>query len=146
MRQIRSTLLLGLLALLTLALAGPALAGGRPFATSLSGAEEFPGPGDPDGSGTAWLTINPGLGEICYRIDVEGITPAILAHIHVGDAGEAGPPVVDLMPPTDGSISACATDVDRDLALAIMRDPTHYYVNVHTVEHPAGALRGQLGD
>jgi hypothetical protein len=146
MRSIRALLLLGLVALLTAALAAPVAAGGRPFATSLSGAEEVPGPGDPDGSGSAWLSINPGREEICYTIEVSGIAPATLAHIHVGDAGTAGPPVVDLMPPTSGSVTACATGVERDLALAIMRDPTHYYVNVHTSEHPAGAVRGQLGD
>lgn len=117
-----------------------AVAGGRPFTTDLTGAAEVPGPGDPDGSGTAMLTINPGQGEVCWTIDVEGVDPIIAAHIHVGDADEAGPPVVPLMPYTGG-----CTDVDRDLARAILQDPDAYYVNVHNAMYPAGALRGQLG-
>jgi hypothetical protein len=43
-----------------LVLAPQADAAGRPFHTTLSGAEEIPGPGDPDGSGEAVLTLNHG--------------------------------------------------------------------------------------
>ncbi len=48
--------------------AGFVAAGGRPLSTTLSGAAEVPGPGDPDGRGRASLTINPGQGEICYEL------------------------------------------------------------------------------
>jgi CHRD domain len=140
--------LLMVLVLVPLALVGwvqtvSAADGGRPFATTLSGAAEVPGPGDPDGSGTATLTVNPGRGEICYTLTVAGIAPSTAAHIHVGPAGVAGPVVVPLGPPTDGTISACA-DVDRALALDIVQNPENYYVNVHNAEFPAGAVRGQL--
>jgi hypothetical protein len=122
----------------------PAQAGGRPLETQLTGAAEVPGPGDPDGSGTVSLTVNPGLGEICYEIEVSGIAPATAAHIHVGTTVVAGPVVVPLEPPVDGTSDACVA-VDRELALAILQDPDNYYVNVHNAEFPAGALRGQLG-
>ncbi|HEY0733460.1 MAG TPA: CHRD domain-containing protein [Herpetosiphonaceae bacterium] len=117
--------------------------GGRPFTTTLTGAAEVPGPGDPDGIGTASLRLNYGQGEICYALDVTGIAPATAAHIHVGTSNVAGPVVVPLAAPTSGSSSACAT-VDRALILAIIQNPEQYYVNVHNPEFPAGALRGQL--
>jgi len=132
---------------LTLALsgAGPAsAAGGQPFTTALEGAQEVPGPGDPDGSGHALITVNRGLSEVCWWLSVEGIAPATAAHIHIGAAGVAGPVVVPLTPPTDGTSDGCAT-VDRTLAKAIAKDPAMYYVNVHNEDFPAGALRGQLG-
>jgi CHRD domain len=133
-------------------LAGPALAappadgdcnGGRPLSTTLTGAAEVPGPGDPDGSGTANLRVNPGQECISYDIAVEGIAPAEAAHIHEAPADEAGPVVVGLAPPTDGSSSG-TVDVSREQAKEIVQDPDDYYVNVHNAEYPAGALRGQL--
>ncbi|HET6468425.1 MAG TPA: CHRD domain-containing protein, partial [Geminicoccaceae bacterium] len=117
--------------------------GGRPLAAFLSGAEEVPGPGDPDGSGEAFLTFNPGRGQICYQLTASDIAPATAAHIHIGAAGIAGPVVVPLVPPTGGSSSDCAP-ADRDLIRAIMRNFEGYYVNVHNADFPAGAIRGQL--
>jgi CHRD domain len=123
--------------------AAVAQAGGKTLTTTLTGAAEVPGPGDPDGSGVATLTLNPGQGEICYELSVTLIAPPTAAHIHVGTAGVAGPVVVPLVPPVEGSSSACAS-VDPALIKAIMKNPEQYYVNVHNAEYPAGALRGQL--
>jgi hypothetical protein len=125
------------------AVAGTAHAQGRSLSTTLTGAAEVPGPGDPDGTGTAALTVNPGLGQICYALTVSGIAPATAAHIHLGAVGVAGPVVVPLAAPTGGSSSGCA-EAPRELALAILKSPSDYYVNVHNAEFPAGAVRGQL--
>ena len=119
-------------------------AAGKPLGTTLIGAEEVPGPGDPDGNGEASLRLNFGQSQICYELTVTGIAPAIAAHIHIAPAGVAGPVVVPLAAPTEGSSSACAT-VSPDLIKAIAKSPENYYVNVHNPEFPAGALRGQLG-
>ncbi len=119
--------------------------GGRSLSATLTGAAEVPGPGDPDGSGTARLILNRGQGEICFKITVANITlPASAAHIHVGPAGVAGGIVVTLTAPNaSGSSSGCVS-VDSDLVTAIGNDPSAYYVNVHTSDFPGGAVRGQL--
>ena len=117
---------------------------GRPLAATLTGAAEVPGPGDADGSGIARLRLNQGQRTICYRLTVSAIAPATVAHIHAGAAGVAGPPVVTLVAPTNGSAEACAS-VERSLIKAIRKDPGEYYVNVHNAEFPNGAVRGQLG-
>lgn len=123
-----------------------AVSGGRPLATALTGAAEAPGPGDPDGSGTAVLTINPGQREVCFLITVAGITlPATAAHIHEAPAGVAGPVVVALAAPgANGTATGCVS-ADREELLEILHEPEAYYVNVHTSDFPAGAVRGQLG-
>ena len=151
MRARTATTLTALAAATVLALPATAVAadGGRPFGTDLVGAEEIPGPGDPDASGQAALTLNQGTGTVCYDLswaDIDGTVVA--AHIHVGDAGVAGPVVVGLFSGafsgTDSS-SACIEGVDPDLVKAIRKDPAAYYVNVHSSVFPAGAIRGQLG-
>jgi hypothetical protein len=133
-------------AVIALTLAGISLGGGRSFQTSLSGAAEVPGPGDPDGSGSARITLNQGRGTVCWQIEVANITlPTTAAHIHSAVAGVAGPIVVPLGPPdANGQSSGCATGVDRALIKAIRKHPSEYYVNVHTSDFPAGAVRGQL--
>ena len=82
------------LALAGLTVAATATAGGRPLSTDLSGANEVPGPGDPEGSGTAEITVNLGRNEICYELAVANIAPATMAHIHFAPAGSPGPVVV----------------------------------------------------
>ena len=115
---------------------------GKRITIALTGAEE-PDGGDPDGSGTAMLRINPGQSEVCYTLTVSDIEPATMAHIHEAPVGVAGDVVVTLNAPTSGMSSGCAS-ISRELALELIRSPEDYYVNVHNMDYPAGALRGQL--
>jgi hypothetical protein len=124
----------------------PAAYATQRFTTSLLGANEVPVPGDPDASGTATITLNRGLSEVCWEISVAGITlPATAAHIHPGAVGVANPPIVTLgAPGVDGTSTGCTT-ADRALVKDIAKNPAEYYVNVHNVDYPGGAARGQLG-
>ena len=115
---------------------------GRPMTIQLTGAEEAPGPGDPDGYGTAWLTLNQGQGTISYKVEFFNIATPRAAHIHIAPAGSPGPVVVPLSV-VDGMIEG-SVPVDRDLIKAIRQNPENYYVNVHNVDYPGGAIRGQL--
>ncbi len=117
---------------------------GPTYMASLTGAAEIPGPGDPDGSGSAEISIvDEVVDQVCYEMTVRGIAPASAAHIHRGTTGEAGPPVVTLEAPTSGEVSGCASASDAIID-AIKANPSGYYVNVHNAEFPNGAVRGQL--
>jgi hypothetical protein len=118
-------------------------AGGVKLTATLSGAAEVPGPGDPDGTGSAIIILNPGLEQVQFHLEVFNIAPAFAAHIHRGTADVAGPVVVPLSPPTSGSSSG-TVNASRELILEILRNPAGFYVNVHNAEFPAGAVRGQL--
>lgn len=145
MKKVLVFLAIGLLLIVSVALAG-----GRPFATTLTGAAEVnaagvPNQGDPDGTGTAHLTLNQGQGEVCYELHVENILlPASAAHIHVGPSTAPGPVVIGLSAPdATGHASGCVS-ADPELIKAIRQNPEAYYVNVHNSVYPAGAVRGQL--
>ena len=139
---------LGMVALF--AIGAPAYGQGRPLATTLTGAAEVPGPGDPDATGTAFITLNLGQGEVCFDLSWAGIDGTVTAaHIHVGPAGVAGDVVVPLfagsLAGTD-SASACVAGVSEELIKVIRQNPESYYVNIHSDVFPAGAVRGQLGN
>jgi hypothetical protein len=120
-------------------------AGGQALTAALTGAAEVPGPGDPDGSGTATVRLRAGEGRLCFQLSAVNITlPASAAHVHLGAAGVQGAVVIALSPPgADGLSSGCVT-VARTLVAAILANPAGYYVNVHTSDFPDGAVRGQL--
>ena len=117
----------------------------RTLTTPMSGAEEAPNPGDPDGTGFAVIELDHKAGEVCFELIVQNIAPATASHIHEGPPGQAGPVVVTLTPPTDGDSSGCVA-ADEKLIKDIHAHPFRYYVNVHNAEFPGGAVRGQLGD
>ena len=123
---------------------------GTPLRTTLTGAEEAPDPGDPDATGSATLRLNQGRGRVCFQIswaDVDGTVTA--AHIHEAPAGEPGDVVVPLFSGEYGSTdseSGCIRGVARSTIKDIRKNPSDYYVNVHSTVFPGGAIRGQLGD
>lgn len=118
----------------------------KTYHATLVGSEEVPGPGDPDGSGRAEVSISDRLDELCYEIsDVRNIGTPTMAHIHQGAKGVAGPVVVTLETPADGHSKGCAK-APESVADAIKASPSSFYVNVHNAEYPNGAIRGQLAD
>lgn len=129
-------------ALVACATAPAPMPGGVRLVAALAGGNEV-SPGDPDGSGTATVTVDPARGQLCYTLAVTGIAPAKAAHIHKGSAGTDGPHLVPLDAPSGGQSRGCAP-VDGALASDIAAHPSDYYVNVHNADFPGGALRGQL--
>jgi hypothetical protein len=138
------------------ALAVPAAASGGSgskvtrLAATLSGANEVPGPGDPDGRGRAFVRL--AGGKACYALKWSGISAPTAAHIHEGRAGVAGPVVVLFfqpgtnaasLPGTLSSVAGCVP-VDPALARRIAAKPRDWYVNIHTADFAPGAIRGQL--
>ena len=120
------------------------------LAARLDGAKEVPGPGDPDGRGRALVRL--AGAKACFVLEWSRITAPVAAHIHAGKAGVAGPVVVLFFQPgvnaasLPGSLDAVAgcVRVDPGLARKIAASPRDYYVNIHTADFPAGAVRGQL--
>ena len=115
---------------------------GSEFRATLTGGNEVP-PADADGWGRADISINDTTDTICTDLEVRSISDVTAAHIHRGSAGVNGPPVVTLDAPDDNDSDDCDTISDA-LADEIRANPGGFYVNVHTAEHPSGAIRGQV--
>jgi hypothetical protein len=115
---------------------------------NLTGEQEVPGPGDPNGSGDANVIVY--RTKVCYALLAEDIRLPTAAHIHEGRRGVAGPVVVELNTPTRVAdavyLSGGCERISRALSRDLRTDPTHYYVNVHNNRYPEGAIRGQLHD
>jgi CHRD domain-containing protein len=116
---------------------------GTALQVALVGEVEVP-PGDPVATGTATVRLRAGQGQVCYRIAATNLPPAAAAHIHRGAAGVAGPVIIPLTTPNAAGTSSGCAAAARSLVASILKGPASFYVNVHTQEFPAGAIRGQL--
>jgi hypothetical protein len=136
---------------LTAGTVGTALAANAPavFTADLSGEVEVP-PGDPDGRGSARVTIE--QDQLCFTLmDVQGVAPIAAGHIHPGGPGEVGPALIPLLDEPEGlpteqlsnSEQRCV-DVEPALLSEVRSNPGQFYVNLHNADFPAGAIRGQL--
>lgn len=156
---------LGLAAVVAAAFVGlnwTAFAGGpeREFDARLSGANEVP-PVDSAASGKAQIEFDDDYTEAEFELKVNDGVAVTQAHIHCAVEGVNGPIAVFLAGLIAGGINvdgkwvsnAAFTDATIDpaagcgatleeLAEAVRDGRT--YVNVHSVAHPAGEIRGQL--
>src|SRR5918999_3183549 len=100
---------LGILA--SLAMVGGALAAPTTLTATLAGVTEGDNPGDPDGGGTASITLDPATGEVCWNLTATGTMAITQSHIHTGAAGASGGVLIPL--DTDGftgSSEGCIED------------------------------------
>lgn len=146
MRNSATRTVIGPLAIIAMvvALAVPALGGGRPLTAELSGDNEIP-PSGSDATGTAVVTLNQGLGEVCADITSSGYAEGeviVGGHIHIGTADVNGPVVVDFQ--VDSPNHSICVDADPELIRDIRQSPSDFYVNLHSNLVPSGVIRGQL--
>jgi hypothetical protein len=129
------------------------------FHAILEGDEEVP-PVDSDAQGAAiFRTSNDGT-ELNYTLIVANIEDVTAAHIHLAPRGENGDIVAFLFDPEEpiegrtNGVLAEGTITSEDLVgplaeatlseLIDEMEAGNTYVNVHTVEHPSGEIRGQI--
>ncbi|NJM07262.1 CHRD domain-containing protein [Candidatus Gracilibacteria bacterium] len=118
------------------------------FTSVLSGAAEVDnggnsGVGDPDGVAVANVRIAPNRDLICINALVANTSALILAHIHVGRR-QNGPVAIDFTERIRGNEIRGCVKADEQLLRRIVLEPQNYYINIHSDEFPAGAVRGQV--
>jgi len=100
--------------------------------------------GDRNGLGSFSAVVD--SGQLCFGITVRDIDAPVAAHIHRGGPNVQGAVVIPLTQPADGdpgAVGGCVP-VSNSLATQLLKNPSKFYVNVHTGPFPAGAVRGQL--
>lgn len=143
-----------------------ALAGqNRNFVAPLSGAEEVPVV-DTLARGNTVLHVSKDGDSISYKLIVANIDNVTQAHIHCGAEGVNGPVVVFLFGFVEGGVThngvlaegtitagdviprpdseVCPGGIANFDELLAKISSGDAYVNVHTVEYPAGEIRGQI--
>ena len=125
------------------------------FTTTLTAVDPVTGAvtGDPDGSGKAEFIFDTEQGTVCYELEVEGIAEPVepapglgSAHIHLLPLGGIAVDLeTDFEPDKSDEFKASGcVEVDSALLQAILENPDQYYLNIHNVEFPGGALSGLL--
>lgn len=137
-------------------------AGSHMIAAPLKGENERPTPNDSKGNGVAQFQLSPDEMELHYKLVVSNIENVTQSHIHIGGAEAAGPVVVFLYGfnpagTSENGVLAEGTITQADLIprpaigftgtmpelVAAMRSG-NAYVNVHTIQIPAGEIRDQV--
>lgn len=145
-----------------LGVAATSYAASATFTTPLSGAEEVPAV-DTHARGVATFRLSNDGTELHYRLIASNIEDVHMAHIHLAEAGTNGGVVVwlypDAPPPVHiegrhSGVLATGTITSEDLvgalagagldALVEAMEDGMTYVNVHTMEHMGGEIRGQI--
>ena len=157
MRRVRGRNLTGALLALVLASVAAVAAPTAPaqdegqsvvFHVALSGA-------DPDGSGTAVLRFEPATNTLCYVIVVRNIGEPTEPAAGLGNAHIHGPrPSTGIAIHLDTEFTQAGdadvfvaqdcVDVDPATLAAVLANPELFYVNIHTVQFPGGAIEGNL--
>jgi hypothetical protein len=124
--------------------AGLALAAPESFTVQLNGTQQVP-PVQSPGSGTANLTYDPGTRVVTWSITYSGLSsPVTMAHFHRAAAGQNGPVVIWLSKQGSPVESPIKGEVTLTPEQAQQFTAGDWYINVHTRDHPAGEVRGQV--
>jgi CHRD domain len=106
----------------------------------LTGAEETPPvTTSASATGTIGIAADKSVTGTLKSTGIEGT----VAHIHVGAAGQSGPPIITLMKGADGTWSVPEGSKLTDEQYASFK-AGNLYVNIHSAEHKPGEIRAQL--
>jgi len=128
------------------------------FFAKLRGRNEVP-PVETDARGEAFFKLSRDKLSLKFKLDLFNIEDVTAAHLHLGAKGTNGPVIAFLFGPITNPVSIeCATltgmitqeDLVGPLAGQTLGTLVNeiisgnIYINVHTVQHPNGEIRGQL--
>jgi hypothetical protein len=134
----------------------------KTFTAQLTGSQEVP-PVQTKATGQATFKLSQDGKSLDYNLSAANLTNITMAHIHLGLPGKNGPAAVWLYPSHPypetkvekfSGVLAKGTITAKDLKGPLSGKPLQVlikdmesgraYVNIHTVAHPEGAIRGEI--
>jgi len=109
---------------------------------TLDTAQEVPAPTgtSPNAGGTATFTFNGETKTLTYTVTLHDLTGTpVAAHLHQAPAGQSGGVVIPLDASKTTDTTAALTDAQMTALFGGL-----LYINFHTVQNPAGEVRGQI--
>lgn len=98
---------------------------------------------DTEGRGFAELRLEKTA--IRFRIEAHGLGMVTASHIHHGASGVNGPMLWEINPGFEGDSSEGeAAGMPPGVLKLLAAEPSEFYVKLHTMKFPGGAIRGQL--
>jgi hypothetical protein len=124
----------------------PARADDAILRATLTGANERPGPGDPDAFGSATIYIDDDTNRLCLFMSFSNVDGTLSGlHIHLAPTTSPGPIVIPFTTPTSSPFFQCLGVANEALLDNIAANPQQYYINLHSTPlFGPGAIRGQL--
>lgn len=98
------------------------------------------------GSGSVSLRLDAGKSEMCFVVALTSLDQPVALHLHEGALGTEASDILAALPapPTgEGTASGCLP-ADALLIDRVVAGPDDFFLDVHTQQYPAGAVRGQL--
>ncbi len=114
------------------------------FTAVLDGSQEAPTPVTTNGTGTAWAVLSADLTSLSYQVTYAQLDSNFTAsHFHIGAAGVSGGVVFPITSSFNGNTASGTWDNIPDTIVAKLLKGG-LYLNVHSMAHPSGEIRGQL--
>jgi CHRD domain len=126
------------------------------FSVELTG-RQVPGGGDSDGQAHVRLDLDPEHETACFVIKWHRVDGAVIAFgLHAGRRGSEGPRRIEFFEGKHfeggrNMVTGCVRVEgshgmsSRDKIEVITRNPSGFYLSLHTMQFEDGAIRGQLG-
>ena len=125
----------------SLACAAPSVAAIVDLKADLKASNEVP-PNESKGTGSVTATFDTDSNKLSWKGTVSGLIGTVTAaHFHAAEAGRNGAVAVPIIGADKGSFEGSATLTDTQ-AEDLMAG--RWYVNIHTTNHKAGEIRGQM--
>ncbi len=113
------------------------------FTAELDGAQEAPTPVTTNGTGTAWAVLSADLSSLSYQVTYAQLDSNFTAsHFHIGAAGTSGGVIFPITTFSGNTASGSWDNIPDSIVAKLIKG--ELYINVHSIAHPGGEIRGQL--